>query len=388
MKVYFDNAATTRVDPEVLKAMLPYFSEFYGNASSLHSFGREAGSALKKSRESVASLVGADADEIIFTAGGSESDNLAIKGLAFQCRAKGDQIITSSIEHPAVLETCRYLEERHGFGVTYLPVDGDGQVSLDALKKSLSPRTILITIMHANNEIGTIQPVEEIGKLARDANVPFHTDAVQSVGKVPIDVRRMGIDMLSLSSHKLHGPKGMGALFIRKGLKLEPLIHGGGHEKGLRSGTENIPGIVGLGKACGLLRDRMDADIRNMTALRDRIIDGVLQKIDESHLNGHRTQRLPNNANFRFSAIEGESLVLSLDQKGIATSTGSACSSKKLEPSHVLRAIGLPEVESHGSLRVTLSRESTLQEADYFLESLPPIVGRLRSMSPLWKSKK
>jgi cysteine desulfurase len=385
MRVYFDNAATTRVDPDVLKAMTPYFTGEFGNASSLHSFGRETAKALRAARESVAALINADPDEIIFTAGGTESDNIALKGVAFRNRGKNGHIITSRIEHPAVLETCSHLEKHHGIKVTYVPVDRDGIVDVGKLACAISPETLLVSIMHANNEIGTIEPVGDIGKIAKEHGVPFHTDAVQSVGKVPIDVRRMNIDMLSLSSHKIHGPKGVGALYVRKGLELEPLVHGGGHEGGIRSGTENIPGIAGLGKACELLRARMEGDISHMTSVRDRIISGVLENIDESYLNGHPVKRLPNNASFRFSAIEGESLVLSLDAKGIAASTGSACSSKKLEPSHVLRAIGLSEIESHGSLRVTLSRESTEKEADYFTGELPPIVARLRSISPLWK---
>jgi len=387
MRVYLDNAATTRMDPEVFRAMEPYFREHFGNASSLHSFGMQAAKAMKDSRATVAKLIGADADEIIFTAGGTESDNIAVKGVALRNAESGNHIITSAIEHPAVLNTCKYLEEKHVIKTTYLPVDKYGLVSAAELEKSIKPETILISIMHGNNEIGTIEPIREIGKIARERGILFHTDAVQSVGKVPIDVSQDNIDILSISSHKIYGPKGIGALYIRDGIKLEPLVHGGGHEKGLRSSTENIPGIVGLGKACELARARMDQDIKHMTALRDRIINDVLDGIEESRLNGHPTKRLPNNCNFTFSAIEGESLVLSLDRAGIAASTGSACSSKKLEPSHVLRAIGLADVDAHGSLRLTLGRENTSDEIGYLLETLPGIVSKLRAISPLWKKK-
>ena len=377
-----DNAATTQTDQEVVDAMLPFFSENFGNASSLHSFGRRAREALESSRRKVAEMIGADADEVVFTAGGTESDNIAIKGIAY--KKKKGHIITSSIEHPAVLETCMYLEGQ-GFDVTCLGVDKFGMVSLDDLRNAIRDDTILITIMHANNEIGTIEPITEIGKIAGECEIPFHTDAVQSVGKVPIDCDKMGIDLLSLSSHKIHGPKGVGALYVRKNVKLEPIIHGGGHEKGIRSSTENIAGIVGLGKACELARTNMDKDVAYLTKIRDKLIEGVL-KIEESHLNGHPTKRLPNNTHFRFSAIEGESLLLSLDCEGIAASTGSACSSKKLAASHVLMAIGLSEVDAHGSLRLTLSHKNTEEEIDYVLEVLSEVVGRLRQMSPLWKN--
>ncbi|MDY6964592.1 MAG: cysteine desulfurase NifS [Halobacteriota archaeon] len=376
-----DNAATTQTYQEVVDAMIPFFSKHYGNASSLHSLGRKAHEALEKSRQNVSGLISADADEVIFTAGGTESDNIAIKGIAY--KKKKGHIITSSIEHPAVLETCRYLEKQ-GFDVTYLGVDQFGMISLDDLKEAIRDDTILITIMHANNEIGTIEPISEIGKIAKENDIVFHTDAVQSVGKVPIDCDKMGIDLLSISSHKIHGPKGVGALYVRKGVKLEPIIHGGGHEKGIRSSTENIAGIMGLGKACELAKINMEENISYLTKIRDKLIDGVL-KIEESYLNGHPTNRLPNNAHFRFSAIEGESLLLSLDEEGIAASTGSACSSKKLAASHVLMAIGLSEVDAHGSLRLTLSRKNTNEDVDYVLEVLPEVVERLRQMSPLWK---
>jgi len=382
-RVYMDHAATTPVDPAVVEAMLPHFSEYFGNASSLHSFGREAHDAMEAARQKLASLIGAERKEVIFTSGGTESDNLAIKGVAYKNREMGDHIITSSIEHPAVLETCQYLEAQ-GFKVTYLPVDKDGMVQLSDLEKAITKKTILISIMHANNEIGTIEPVEEIGKIAREHEVYFHTDAVQTVGKTPIDVKSMNIDMLSMSAHKIYGPKGVGAVYIRKGVRCDPIIHGGGHEGGMRSSTENVAGIVGLGKAAELAKERLAADIPYLTSLRDRLTKGVLESIPESHLNGHPSRRLANNAHFRFAAIEGESLIMSLDAKGIAGSTGSACSSKKLLPSHVLLAIGLNEVEAHGSLRLTLGRENTNEDVDYVLNALQEVVGNLRSMSPLW----
>jgi len=381
MRVYLDHAATTPVDEKVLEEMLPYFTKKYGNASSLHSFGREARDAIERSRERVAELIGAESEEIIFTAGGTESDNIAIKGIAFR-EGKG-HIITSQIEHPAVMATCQHLEKK-GFDVTYLPVDKYGMVSPEDVENAIRDDTILITIMHANNEIGTVEPIEEIAKIARENEIVFHTDAVQSVGKIPVNVKRIGMDMLSISAHKIYGPKGVGALYIKKGTKIEAIIHGGGHEKGLRPSTENVPGIVGLGKACELAEKRMEEDMKRMQRLRDKLIKGVLE-IEESYLNGHPEKRLPNNAHFRFAAVEGESLILSLDDKGIAGSTGSACSSKKLKPSHVLMAIGLNEVQAHGSLRLTLGRENTEEEIDYVIEVLPPILEKLRAMSPLWK---
>jgi len=384
MKIYLDNAATTPVDREVIEEMLPYFTQKYGNASSLHSFGREARDAIEGSRERVAELIGAKSEEIIFTAGGTESDNIAIKGIAFR-KGKG-HIITSQIEHPAVMATCQHLE-RKGFDVTYLPVDRYGMVNPEDVENAIRDDTILLTIMHANNEIGTIEPIEQIARIAKERGIPFHTDAVQSVGKIPVDVSKLDVDMLSISSHKIYGPKGVGALFIKEGLSLEPVMHGGGHEKGLRPSTENVPGIVGLGKACELAESRMEEDMKNMIRLRNKLVEGVLE-IEESYLNGHPEKRLPNNAHFRFEAVEGESLLLSLDDKGIAGSTGSACSSKKLKPSHVLLAIGLNEVQAHGSLRLTLGRENTEEEIDYVIETLPEIVEKLRAMSPLWKGGK
>ena len=385
-RIYMDHAATTRVDPTVVDAMLPYFTQHFGNASSLHAFGRDAYNAMETARSNVAKLVGAEKDEVIFTAGGTESDNMAVKGIAFRNRSKGKHIITSKIEHPAIMETCSYLETV-GFRVTYLPVDSSGLTDLSELEKAVTKDTILITIQHANNEIGTIQNIEAIGKIAEEKNVRFHTDAVQSVGKIPVDVKKARVDLLSMASHKFHGPKGVGALYIRKGIVLDPLVHGGGQEKGLRSSTENIPGIVGMGKAAEIAGNQLVPDGQRVSAMRDKIICKVLEEIPLSYLNGHPTQRLPNNASFRFDSVEGESLVLSLDNKGIAASTGSACSSKKLKPSHVLLAIGLNEVQAHGSLRLTLGRENTDEEVGYVIEVLPEVVSKMRAISPLWKKK-
>ena len=381
MRIYFDHAATTPVDAEVVNAMTEYFDKKFGNASSLHSFGMEAREALEKSREKVAKLINADSDEIIFTGSGTESDNLAIKGIAY--RVGEGHIITSSIEHPAVMETCRYLEKK-GFDVTYIPVDEYGSVMPDKVEAAIRKDTILISIMHANNEIGTIEPVEEIGKIARRHGILFHTDAVQSVGKIPVDVKKMNVDMLSISSHKIYGPKGVGALYVRRGVRLEPILHGGGHERGLRSSTENVAGIVGLAKACEIAMNRMEKDAAHLKKLRDKIIREVLN-IEESYLTGHPSNRLPHHASFYFRGIEGESLILLLNQKGIAASTGSACSSKKLQASHVLLATGIKPEDAHGSLRVTLGRENTEEEVDYFLEVLPRIVEKLREISPLWR---
>jgi cysteine desulfurase len=380
---YMDHSATSPVDPEVLEAMLPYFKESFGNASTLYSLGREARTAMEKARKQVASLIGARAEEVYFTSGGTESDNLAIKGTISRLKGKGNHIITSAIEHPAVEETCKYLE-KNGYTVTYLPVGEDGIVKMEDLKESTREDTILITIMHANNEIGTIQPIKEIGALAREKGILFHTDAVQSVGKIPVNVEDMNVDLLSISAHKLHGPKGVGALYIRKGVRIDPLFHGGGHERGVRPGTENIPGIVGLGKACQLAEENLYENMEYVASLRDQLIKGVLGSIEQSFLNGHPTKRLPNNANFRFSSIEGESLILQLDSKGINASTGSACSSNKLEPSHVLMAIGLEEVDAHGSLRISLGKENTPKDIDSSIVVIKEVVERLRSMSPLW----
>jgi cysteine desulfurase len=385
-RIFLDHASTTKVDEEVLHAMLPYFSQYFGNPSSIHSYGREAQEAIDTARTHVGEILGARDDEIIFTAGGTESDNLAIKGIAYLNKEKrtlkGPHIITSTIEHPGVLEVCRHLETQ-GFQVKYLPADNQGLIDLETLRASISKNTFLFSFMFANNEIGTIEPIEEIGKIAQEHEITFHTDAVQAVTKVPIDVKKQHIDMLALSSHKIYGPKGIGALYLRNGVKIQPIIHGGGHEKGMRSSTLNTPGIVGLGKACELAKKRMTTDNSRMKTLRDSLIKNVLQ-IEESYLNGHPEKRLVNNAHFRFTGIEGESLLLGLDEQGIATSTGSACSSQKLQASHVLLAIGLDPVQAHGSLRLSLGRENTKEEITYVSKVLPQIVERLRKMSPLW----
>ena len=381
--IYLDHSATSPVDPEVFKSMEPYFVNSYGNASTMYSLGREARKVMEENRKMVASLIGANPDEIIFTSGGTESDNIAIKGTVYRIKDKGNHIITSNIEHPAVDETCKYLE-KNGFEVTYLPAGEEGIVKVEDLEKAITDKTILITIMHANNEVGTIQPIKEIGKVARKHKIYFHTDAVQSVGKIPVDVNELNVDMLSLSAHKLYGPKGIGALYIKKGVRLEPILHGGGHEKGIRPGTENITGIVGLGKACQIAEENLEDTMQYVTSLRNEIIEKVLSEVEESYLNGHPTKRLPNNINFRFTSIEGESLVLHLDSKGIASSTGSACSSKKLEPSHVLMALGLEEVDAHGSLRLTLGKENMKEEIDYIVKSVKDSVEKLRMLSPLW----
>lgn len=385
-QVYMDYAATTPVDKEVMDEMIPYFDKFYGNASSIHAIGRKAFDAIETAREQVAKLLNANGEEIIFTSGGTESDNLAIKGVAFRNKnkrdAKGYHIITCEVEHPAVLETCKYLE-KNGFNVKYLPVDKYGFINLKDLEESISKDTFLITIMYANNEIGTIEPMEEIGKIAKKHKVLFHTDAVQAISKVPIDVNKLNIDLLSISSHKIYGPKGTGALYVRKGTKLQTIAHGGGHEKGLRSSTHNTPGIVGLGKACELGKKRLTKDAAHMKSLRDQLIKNILT-IEQSHLNGHPEKRLVNNAHFRFAAIEGESLNLMLDKKGISGATGSACSSKKLQASHVLLAIGLEPAEAHGSLRLSVGRISTKEDIEYVSKVLPGVVQNLRNMSPLW----
>jgi cysteine desulfurase len=382
VKVYFDNSATTKVDSRVLEAMMPFFTEEYGNPSSLHHFGRVANDAIATARNQVAKAMGASREDIIFTSGGTESDNIAIQGFAFANEDKGDHIITSSIEHHAVLHTCRFLESQ-GFKVTYVPVNEEGFVPIEDLKSAINSRTILISVMAANNEVGVIQPVRDIGEICHDHGVAFHTDAVQAFTKMPLDVERDNIDMLSISGHKFHGPKGVGALYVRRGLNIRPTMYGGGHEKGLRSSTENVSGIVGIGKAVEIAMTSMDSDIERMTFLRDRIIDGVLSQIQNSHFNGSRAKRLCNNAHFRFDFIDGESLVLELDEMGIATSTGSACSTKSRDPSHVLTAIGLKPELARGSLRVSISRMSTSEEVDYFLEAIPRAVVKLRSISPL-----
>ena len=381
--IYMDNAATTAVKKEVLEVMIPYFSEFYGNASSIYSLGSKSKVAVEKAREQVANALGADKKEIFFTAGGSEGDNWAIKGVAYKNKAKGNHIITTKIEHHAVLHTCEYLE-KNGFDVTYLDVDEDGLISLDDLKGAITDKTILISIMFANNEIGTIQPIKEIGQIAKERNIYFHTDAVQALGSIKIDVDELNIDLLSLSGHKFYGPKGIGALYIRKGVKLDNLITGGGQERGKRAGTENLASIVGLGKAIELAYENLDENNQRLLAMRDRLIKKVEESIPYTRLNGHRTQRLPGNANFCFRFIEGESLLLSLDMVGVAASSGSACTSGSLDPSHVLLAIGLPHEIAHGSLRLSLGSFNTEDEVDYVVEKLIQIVDRLRKMSPLY----
>ncbi len=382
-KIYFDHAATTPLDEEVLEAMRPYFSEKFGNASSLHKFGREAKEALEKSREKVARVINAAPEEIYFTSGGTESDNLAIKGVAFKNRKEKNHLVTSKIEHHAVLHTCQHLE-KNGFKVDYLPVDKEGVVRVSELEEKITPNTSLISVMHANNEIGTIQPLEEIGKIAHEKEIYFHTDAVQTIGKIPVDVNKLGVDLLTISAHKIYGPKGVGALYVRKGTKIETIAHGGGHEKGLRSGTENIPGVVGLGKAMELAEKGMEkGGSEKLEKMRDKIIKGVLGNTEKVRLNGHPKLRLPNNANFSFYGIEGEALVLKLDSYGIATSTGSACASASLEPSYVLIAIGLKPEDAHGSLRITLGKGNNLGEIDYFLEVLPKVIDELREISML-----
>jgi cysteine desulfurase len=382
-KVYMDYAATTPVDPRVLEAMKPYFLKKYGNSMSLHRWGREAKEALEESREKVASMMNAEPREIIFTSSATESNNLALKGIAFANKEKGKHIIVSAIEHHCVLESAHWLEKQ-GFKVTYLPVDKYGLINLNQLENAIRKDTILVSIMHANNEIGTIEPIEKIGKICREKGIYFHTDAAQSFGKIPIDVKKMKVDLLTVNAHKMYGPKGVGALFVREGTEIEPLLHGGGHEFGLRSSTINVAGIVGFATAVEIQKKEMDSDARKQAKMRDKLIKEVL-KIEDSHLNGHPTKRLPNNTNFWFAFIEGESLVMRLDMHGIAASTGSACSSESLEPSHVLLAIGLKPHEAHGSLRLTLGKYNTEEDVDYVLEVLPKVVEDLRKISPFKK---
>ena len=376
-----DHASTTPMAEEVTEAICGAFRDTFGNASSLHSFGIEAKAALEGAREEVASLIGAKAEEIYFNSGGTESDNTAIKGVAMKNQNKGRHIITTFIEHPAILEPCSYLE-RQGYEVTYLPVTSEGIIRIEDLVSAIRKDTALISIMHANNEIGTIQPIEEVGKIAKEMDIPLHTDAVQTVGKIPVDVNEMKVDLLSISSHKLHGPKGVGALYIRKGVEIEPFMNGGGHEAGLRSGTENVPGIVGLAKAAELAKKEMPHDMMHLAQMRDGIADFVLERIEDSWVNGHRTKRLPNNLNLGFRYIEGEALLFRLDAKGVAVSTGSACSSKKTEASHVLTAIGLKPEDAHGSLRITLGRGNTNEEAKFAAQTIVESARQLLDMSP------
>ena len=382
--IYLDNAATTKTAPEVVDAMLPYFSEYYGNASTIYSLGAESKKAMDHARQTIADSLGAKPEEIYFTAGGSESDNWALKATAEAYASKGKHIITTKIEHHAILHTCEYLEKR-GFEITYLNVDRDGLISLDELKAAIRPDTILISVMFANNEIGTIEPIAEIGEIAKEHGVLFHTDAVQAYAQVPINVDEMHIDMLSASGHKLNGPKGIGFLYIRKGVKIRSFVHGGAQERSRRAGTENIPGIVGLGAAVERAMRIMDTKTRKEIELRDYLIGRLENEIPHCWLNGHRTKRLPNNINFSFLFIEGESMLIMRDMKGICASSGSACTSGSLDPSHVLLAIGLKHEEAHGSLRLTLSEESTKEEMDIVAEEVKKIVQRLRDMSPLYE---
>ncbi|MDY3657236.1 MAG: cysteine desulfurase NifS [Lachnospiraceae bacterium] len=382
--IYLDNAATTKTAPEVVDAMLPYFSEYYGNASTIYSLGAESKKAMDHARQTIADSLGAKPEEIYFTAGGSESDNWALKATAEAYASKGKHIITTKIEHHAILHTCEYLEKR-GFEITYLNVDRDGLISLDELKAAIRPDTILISVMFANNEIGTIEPIAEIGEIAKEHGVLFHTDAVQAYAQVPINVDEMHIDMLSASGHKLNGPKGIGFLYIRKGVKIRSFVHGGAQERSRRAGTENIPGIVGLGAAVERAMRIMESKTRKEIELRDYLIGRLENEIPHCWLNGHRTKRLPNNINFSFLFIEGESMLIMLDMKGICASSGSACTSGSLDPSHVLLAIGLKHEEAHGSLRLTLSEDSTKEEMDIVAEEVKKIVQRLRDMSPLYE---
>ena len=383
-RIYFDHAATTPVRKEVLEAMIPYFSDKFGNASSLYYEGVDASEAVEEARNSVAKLIGADESEIYFTSSGTESDNMAIKGVALALRDKGKHIIVSSIEHHAVLNAALSLRKL-GYEITILPVDEKGFVNPDDVKKNIKNDTILVSIMLANNEIGTIEPIEEVSKITKERGVYLHTDAVQAVGNYPVNVDSLGCDLLSLSAHKFYGPKGVGAIYIRKGTRIMPLMDGGGHEKGKRSGTYNTPGIVGLGKASVLAISELESRINQTTKLRDKIIDGIISEIPYIILNGDREKRLPGNANFSIKYIEGESLILSLDAEGFAVSTGSACSSHSLKISHVLNAIGLDPVDAQGSLRVTVGLDNTEEEVDKFLEILPKVVLKLRRMSPLYK---
>jgi cysteine desulfurase len=380
-RIYMDHSATTPVDQLVVDTMLPFFTDTFGNASSLHSFGTEAAEALSQARKQVADSIGALPEEILFTSGGTESDNLAIRGVVPHDVGK-KHIITSVIEHPAVLNTCDYLEGL-GHEVTYISVDAEGIIDVKLLEASIKENTVLISIMHANNEIGTIQPIEKISEIAKEHNIPLHTDAVQSVGKIPVDVNDLGVDMLSISSHKIHGPKGVGALYVRKGTNISPIVFGGNHERGMRSGTENVSGIVGFAKAMELAAKRLDADSTHMTQMRDSLISRVFDTISDVRLNGHPSKRLPNNVNISFKYVEGESMLMLLDMQGIAVSTGSACSSKSLKASHVLSALKIEDEFIHGSLRISLGRENSMDDIEYVADALQETITKLRAMSPL-----
>jgi len=386
-RIYLDYAATTPTHPEVIKAMLPYFNDVFGNPSGIYSYGQESKQALAEARDMVAALIGADSEEAVFTSGGTEADNFAIKGMAFANENKGDHVITSSIEHHAVIETCKFLE-RKGFRITYLPVDEYGFVDPGDVKKAITNKTILISVMHANNEVGTIEPIAEIGKIAKEGGIYFHTDAVQTVGHLRLDVKELGVDLLSMSAHKLYGPKGIGALYIRKGIELVSFVHGGEQERKLRAGTENVPGIVGFGRAAELAQQGMREEAQRLTYLRDKLIKGILERIDNTHLNGHPLRRLPNNVNVSVDFVEGESMLLNLDLEGICASTGSACSSSSLEPSHVLLAMGLSHEQALTSLRLTLGKWTTQEEIEQVLDVLSRVVANLRGMSPFLKSNR
>ena len=385
-KIYLDNAATTPTDARVLESMLPFFSQMYGNPSSLHAFGQEAKHAIEEARYTVAQFIGAKQEEIVFTSGGTESNNSVIKGVCYARRDKGNHIITSKIEHHAVLEPCHFLEKQ-GFQVTYVPVDEFGLIDPADVKKAITEKTILISIMHANNEIGTIEPIAEIGEIAREKEIYFHTDAVQTLGHIPINVSELNVDLLSASGHKLYGPKGVGILYLRKGVRMHPFMHGGDQEQNRRASTHNVPGIVGFGKAVELAKEEMAIEIEQLTVLRDKLIKGILDKIEYARLNGHPAERLPNNVNVSISYVEGESMLLNLDMEGIACSTGSACTSSSLDPSHVLAAIGLSHQLAHGSLRFSLGRLTSEEDIDYVLIRLLGIVRKLRAMSPLYKKE-
>lgn len=385
-RIYLDYAATAPCDPEVLKAMEPYFFDKFGNPASIHSFGQEAKKAMEDAREVLAKFLGAKPEEIVFTSGGTESDNFAIQGVAYALEKKGNHIITTAIEHHAVSEPAKLLEKK-GFKITFVGVDKDGLVDPADIKKAITDKTILVSVMHANNEIGTIQPISEIGKIVKEKGIYFHTDAVQTVGHIPVNVDELNVDLLSLSAHKFYGPKGVGALYIRKGTRIETFLRGGDQERNRRASTQNTPGIVGLGKAIAICAENMHKEAEFQIKLRDRLINEIPEKITEVRLNGHPTKRLPNNVNFSIKYIEGESMLLNLDMLGIAASTGSACTSTSLEPSHVLLAIGLAHEIAHGSLRLTLGRWSKKEDIDSLLEHLPKIVGNLRAMSPLYDKK-
>jgi cysteine desulfurase len=385
-RIYLDHNATTPVHPEVLEAMLPYYKDKFGNASSIHGFGREVKVALEESREKVAKLINADPNEIYFTSGGTESDNLAIKGTAFANRKKGKHLITSKIEHHAILESCKFLGKEE-FEVTYLPVDKYGFIDPDDLKKAMRKDTILVSMMYANNEVGTIEPLEELSKITKENGVYFHTDAVQAMGKLPVDVQRLNVDMLSVSAHKIYGPKGVGAIYIRKGTRITPWSHGGSHERSRRAGTENVPGIVGLAKAVEIAYRDMEEQSRYLRNLSEAFYKKLTQAIPDVFLNGDLEKRIPNTLNLSFKAVEGESIILSLDLKGVAVSTGSACASGSLEPSHVLSAMGIAPEIAQAAIRFSFGRENTMEDVEYVVEILPEIVSRLRAMSPLYANK-